>query len=62
MALINTEIKPGKIKVKFQEKNFNKNPAMKAPDPIPTPPKIPFIPNALPLFFEEFTTQAIPTG
>ena len=29
---------------------------------MPIPPKIPFIPKALPLFFEELTTHGIPTG
>ena len=45
-----TEINPGKIKVRFHEKNFNKKPAINAPAPIPTPPKIPLIPKALPFF------------
>ena len=57
-----TENKPGKIKATFQPKNSTKVPAIKAPKPIPTPPKIPLIPSALPFFSDEFTTQAIPTG
>ena len=59
---ITIEISPGMIKVIFQLKNFNKKPAINAPDPMPMPPKIPFMPKALPFFLEEFTTHAIPTG
>ena len=57
-----TENKPGKIKATFQPKISTKAPAVKAPKPIPTPPKIPLIPRALPFLSVAFTTQAIPTG
>ena len=53
---------PGIIKANFQSKYFNNKPAIKAPEPIPTPPKIPLIPRALPFLFVALTTQAIPTG
>ena len=56
------EINQGIIKVIFQLKNFNKKPAKKAPEPIPIPPKTPFIPSALPFFLVELTTHEIPTG
>ena len=52
---INIEIKPGKIKAIFQLKNFINNPAIKAPEPMPTPPKIPLIPKPLPFFSVELT-------
>ena len=56
------EIKPGKIKASCQLSNSVKVPATKAPEPIPTPPNIPFIPNALPCLFAECITHGIPTG
>ena len=48
---INKEIIPGKIKANCQLKYFINSPAINAPDPIPTPPKMPLIPSALPFFF-----------
>ena len=56
------EIIPGRIKANCQPKYFINKPAIKAPEPIPTPPKIPLIPRALPFLSVAFTTQAIPTG
>ena len=56
------DIKPGRINASCQLSNSVNNPATKAPDPIPTQPKIPFIPSALPCLFAEFITQGIPTG
>ena len=57
-----SEIIPGRIKANFQSKNFSNKPAIKAPEPIPIPPKIPLIPRALPFLLVELTTHAIPTG
>ena len=59
---IRIEIIPGNINAIFQLKYLISNPATKVPAPIPTPPKIPLIPRALPFFDEELTTQQIPTG
>ena len=56
------EIKPGKINANCQFSSSVKVPATNAPDPIPTPPNIPFIPSALPCLFAELITQGIPTG
>jgi len=39
MIPIINEIMPGIIKANFQSKYFINNPAIKAPEPIPTPPK-----------------------
>ena len=58
----NIEINPGKIKANFQLNNSVKVPAITAPEPIPTPPKIPLMPRALPCFVAELITQGIPTG
>ena len=56
------ENKPGKINAIFQFKISTKKPATKAPEPMPTPPNIPLIPNALPFLLEELKTHAMPTG
>ena len=55
----NIETIPGNIKATFQSKYFINKPAIKAPEPIPIPPKIPLMPSALPFLSEELTTQAI---
>ena len=62
MIPIINERMPGIIKANFQSKYLINKPAIKAPEPIPTPPKIPLMPSALPFFFEELMPQAIPTG
>ena len=45
------DIKPGKINASYQLSNSVRVPATNAPDPIPTPPKIPLTPRALPCLF-----------
>ena len=59
---IRREITPGKIKAACQLYWSIKIPANKAPNPIPTPPKILLKPRARPVFFAVFTTQDIPAG
>ena len=59
---INIDNIPGIINADCHPNKLTKVPAINAPLPIPTPPKIPFIPKALPFFLYEFTIQATPTG
>ena len=42
---------PGTMKADCHPNKLTKVPAINAPLPIPMPPKIPFIPKALPFFF-----------